>query len=270
MKPDDSDITAARRSSLEVRRDALSALVAQHEFASIQDLARELGVSEVTVRTDVEALAKAGRLRRIRGGAMRALEPISEQVYEARESSHAAEKETIGRAAAAMIRPGDGIVLDVGTTTMAIARAIGERQDLHEVTVFTPALNIALALEPAIPRIQVVVTGGTLRPQQHSLVEPMSNLILSRIRATIGFIGCNGIDPQSGIMGLSLPDVVLKQVILEASRRRVVVADASKFGQTALVKVCDLRDVDEVLTAGPVDPERLRLIQDAGLAVVNA
>jgi len=97
------------------------------------------------------------------------------------------------------------------TMRVAVADAIVDRQDLINLTVFTPGLNIALALERAIPRIEVVVTGGTLRPQKHSLVGPNSTLILDQIRATFGFLGCNGIDPSHGIVGLSLPDAALKQ-----------------------------------------------------------
>jgi DeoR family transcriptional regulator of aga operon len=212
-------------------------------------------------------LARTGGVRRVRGGVMRVVEAVPEVVYEARAASYLPEKRAIGEAAAAMLSPGDSVILDVGTTAMAIAHAIADRPDLSNLTVFTPGLNIALALERAIPRIEVVVTGGTLRPQQHSLVGPVSTLILDQIRAAYGFIGCNGVDPLLGIMGLSLPDAALKQAILRASRVSVIVTDASKFSQTALVRVCNFEEIDLIMTAGKPDPVSVAAVRDAGVEV---
>ena len=238
-----------------------------HEFARIQDLARQLGVSEVTIRSDIDILARAGGIRRVRGGAMRVVEAVPESVYEARVSSHQREKRAIGLAAAELLSSGDSLILDVGTTAMAVADAIVDRQDLTNLTVFTPGLNIALALERAIPRIEVVVTGGTLRPQQHSLVGPNSTLILEQIRATFGFLGCNGVDPSHGVVGLSLSDVALKQAILKASRTSVIITDSSKFSQTSLVRVCGFADIDMLLTAGAPDPVSVEAVSEAGSEV---
>lgn len=252
-------------SGSDARREQLLSFIQTHEFVRIFDLARQFGVSEVTIRSDVDILARRGGIRRVRGGAMRVVEAVPEVDYEARVSSYLPEKRTIGLAAAAMLSPGDSIILDVGTTAMAIAHAIADREDLTNLTIFTPGLNIALALERAIPRVEVVVTGGTLRPQQHSLVGPVSTLILERIRASISFIGCNGVDPSLGIMGLSLPDAALKQAILKASRLGIVVADASKFTQTALVRVCGFEDVDMIMTAGAPDAATVAAVRESGV-----
>jgi len=264
---DSTSSSAGESSGSEARRQQLLDFVRHHEFARIQDLARHLGVSEVTIRSDIDILARAGGIRRVRGGAMRVVKAVPEVVYEARVSSHQREKRAVGLAAAAMLSSGDSVILDVGTTAMAVADAIVDRQDLINLTVFTPGLNIALALERAIPRIEVVVTGGTLRPQQHSLVGPNSTLILDQIRATFGFLGCNGIDPSHGIVGLSLSDVALKQAILKASRSSVIVTDASKFSQTSLVRVCGFEDIDMVLTAGAPDPISVEAVREAGTEV---
>jgi DeoR family transcriptional regulator of aga operon len=259
--------TAGEPSGSDTRRQQLLSFIRDHEFARIYDLARQFGVSEVTIRSDVDILARTGGIRRVRGGAMRVVEAVPEVVYEARVASYQPEKRAIGRAAAAMLSAGDSVILDVGTTAMAVAHAIADRHDLSNLTVFTPGLNIALALERAIPRIEVVVTGGTLRPQQHSLVGPVSTLILDQIRATFGFIGCNGVDPSIGIVGLSLPDAALKQAILRASRTSIIVTDASKFSQTALVRVCGFDDIDMILTAGKPDPVSVVAVRDAGVEV---
>jgi DeoR family transcriptional regulator of aga operon len=249
------------------RRRHMLGFIRAKDFTRIQDLARTFQISEVTVRSDLDILARDGSLRRVHGGVVAILTDRKETAFEERAGSFDTEKRQIAKAAVDLISAGDSIILDAGTTTMAIAHALADRSDLTSLTVFTPGLNVALALERAIPRIQVVVTGGTLRPQQHSLVEPLNTLILQRVRANIAFLGCNGFDPQRGIMAASLPDAMLKQAIIAAARRVIVVADASKFTQSAVLSFCSYDDVDSVLTAGEVDADALAALREAGVEV---
>jgi DeoR family transcriptional regulator of aga operon len=249
------------------RRRQMLGFIRAKDFVRVQDLSREFRVSEVTIRSDLDILARDGSVRRVHGGVVAVLASRKETAFEERADSFAQEKRLIAKAAVEMLSSGDSIILDAGTTTMAIAHALADRSDLSGLTVFTPGLNVALALERAIPRIQVVVTGGTLRPQQHSLVEPLNTLILQRVRATIAFLGCNGFDPELGIMAASLPDALLKQAIISAARRVVIVTDASKFTQSAVVSFATYDAVDTILTAGPIDPDALAVVRDAGVHV---
>lgn len=131
----------------------------------------------------------------------------------------------------AMITSGASVILDVGTTTTtAIARALAARTDLDQVVVVTNGLNIALELEPAIPRFTVLVTGGTLRRLQHSLVEPLATVLLERIHADLAFVGCNGIDVEHGVTNLNLPEQEIKTRMIASASRAIVVADSSKVG----------------------------------------
>jgi DeoR family transcriptional regulator, aga operon transcriptional repressor len=182
----------------EVRQERITALVEEQGFVRVGDLAARFGVSTVTVRTDLQSLESHGRLRRIRGGAMPAGVLRSERPFEIAEQELAGEKATIGAHAAGLVASRDTVLLDVGTTTVAIARALVARADLSEVTVVTSGLRVALELERAWPRISVVVTGGTLRPLQHSLVNPLGTVMLERLNAAAAFIGCNGIDVRGG------------------------------------------------------------------------
>ena len=102
------------------------------------------------------------------------------------------------------------------------------------MTVITNGLTIALELEKAIPRFQVIVTGGTLRPLQHSLVEPLATTVLRELHADLAFIGCNGVHPANGITNINLPEADLKRVMVDAAERSIVVADGSKIGRTHL------------------------------------
>jgi DeoR family transcriptional regulator, aga operon transcriptional repressor len=250
-----------------IRRDRMLALVQERDFVRVSELADRFDVSEVTVRSDLDALAARGVLRRVRGGAVPRGTTPAERPFEESEIAAAAEKRAIARAAAAMVHPGDTIVLDVGTTTTAIAHALADRTDLTEVTVFTSSLTIAMALEAASPRLTVVVTGGTLRPKQHSLVEPLAGLVLASIHAGTAFIGANGVDVDAGVTNVNLPETDIKKRIIAASQRRVVCVDATKLGQVALAHVCDLDDVDVLLTDRHADPQIVAALRETGLEV---
>src|SRR4029450_8447907 len=221
--------------------------------------ARGLG----TARRARAAAARAGGAR---GGAVPAPGmlrepppdlPLGERPFESSQWEAPVQKSSIGVHAAAMIADGDTVILDVGTTTTAIARALVLRTDLRDVTVVTNGLNIALELEPATPRVSAVVTGGTLRPLQHSLCNPPGPVLRERLRASVPFVGCNGVAPEVGITNVNLPEAEVKRAMLLAARRRVIVADGSKVGEVELAKVCDIEEVSLLITDATADPEVL-------------
>ena len=253
-----------------IRRDRMLTLLRERDFVRVTELAERFDVSEVTVRGDLDALQARGQLRRVRGGAVPRAAAPAERRFEEAEVAAAGQKRAIALAAAAMVSDGDTIVLDVGTTTTAVAQALSERTELSDVTVFTSSLTIALALESADPRLTVVVTGGTLRSKQHSLVEPLAGLVLGSINAGTAFIGCNGIDVDRGVTNVNLPETEVKRMILRASQQRVVCADSSKLGQVALAHVCDLDDVDLLITDDRADADLLAALRETGLEVVLA
>jgi DeoR family transcriptional regulator, aga operon transcriptional repressor len=176
----------------------------------------------------------------------------------------------IGRAAASLVSHGETVILDVGTTTTAVAHALTKRDDLYDVVVFTNALNIAIELESAIPRFTVVVTGGTLRPMQHSLVDPLGELMLERINAHSVFLGCNGIDPIGGVTNINLPEAEIKRRMLQAARRRIIVADGSKVGEIELAKLCSIDEIDLLITDSSADPAVLNALRERDLEVMIA
>ncbi len=251
----------------EVRQERIAALVEEQGFVRVGDLAARFGVSTVTARTDLQSLEAHGRVRRIRGGAMPAGVLRSEQPFEVAEHDLATEKAAIGSYAAGLVADGDTVLLDVGTTTTAIARALVARMELREVTIVTSGLRVALELERAWPRISVVVTGGTLRPLQHSLVNPLGTVMLERLNAAIAFIGCNGVDVQGGVTNINLPEAEIKRAMLLAARRRIVVADGSKLGEVEVAKVCDLAEVSTVVTDRSADPAIVAELKGAGCDV---
>lgn len=250
-----------------VRRERMLGLVRDRDFVHVGELAETFGISEVTVRADLDELQTRGHLRRVRGGAVPRTRARPERPYEETATANVEDKQAIAEVAAAMVETGDTVVLDVGTTTTAIARVLAAREDLTNVVVFTNALTIALELESASPRITVVVTGGTLRPLQHSLVDPLGGLVLDSINAGLVFLGCNGVDPEAGITNVNLPEAEVKRRMLRAAQRRVVVADGSKVGEVALVHLADLDDVDLLLTSASADPQLVEALREGGLEV---
>jgi DeoR family transcriptional regulator of aga operon len=250
-----------------LRQDRIVGLVKERGFVRVVDLAERFQVSSVTVRSDLQALESRGQLRRIRGGAVPASVASAELPFEAAERDLATEKAHIGRHAAGLVSSGDTVVLDVGTTTTAVARALSSRTDLRDITVFTNALNVALELEVGHPRITVVVTGGTVRPLQHSLVNPLADVLLRDLHATIAFIGCNGVDARHGVTNINLPEAEIKRKLLLAARRGVVVADGSKLGEVELAKVCDVHEVSTVITDATADPAIVAELEAAGTGV---
>ena len=193
----------------------------------------------------------------------------TEPSYEESLVTSAQEKERIGEHAAGMVRSGMSVLLDVGTTTTAIARALVRRTDLDEVSVITNGLTVALALEPAIPRVSVVVTGGTLRRLQHSLVDPMAATVLERLRADLAFIGCNGVHVVHGITNLNLPEAEMKRRMIKSAERSIVVADGSKLGQAHLGRVASLPEVGTVVTGSSADDRVVADLRRAGTEVVQ-
>ncbi len=203
----------------------------------VTDLADELSVSPVTIRADLEYLEQQKSLRRTRGGAVPMWPRRFEQPLEVTVARHQAEKRAIGQYAAQMVKNGDTILVDVGGTATELAKALPH--ELRDVVVVTNGLNIALALENH-PGVTVVVTGGTLRPLQHSLVAPLGTILLKQVNADLAFIGCSGVDPTKGFTNANLAEAEIKVAMMDAAIKKVILADHSKLLQVASARICDL------------------------------
>ncbi|MGW3352467.1 DeoR/GlpR family DNA-binding transcription regulator [Nonomuraea rubra] len=252
-----------------LRRERIVALVLEHEFVRVTDLAETFGVSSVTIRGDLEVLGRQGALRRVRGGAMhvKAAPPPEEASSQTAVDSLALEKTQLARHAAALVADGENIIIDAGTTATFLARELVARGDLADVVIFTNSLRVAAELEPAIPRFSVLVTGGTLRPATHALVDPLGGAMLERIHADTVFLGCHGVHLESGVTGAHLLEAELKQRMINASRRRVVLADSTKLGRVGLAPICALSKVDLLVTDAGAPPGFVSAVQEQGVGV---
>ena len=250
-----------------LRRDQMLEAIRERHFLHVRELSERFGISEVTVRSDLDVLDSRGEVYRIRGGAIPRTLSERERPFEVSETSFAEEKVAIGRAAAGLVSDGDALLIDAGTTAAAAARALSARTDLENVVVFTNGLKTALELEPGNPRITVVLLGGTLRPLQHSLVDPLATVILDQIRVNTLMLGCNGVDPAGGITNMNLPEAEVKKRMIRAAGRSIVLADGSKIGTVELAHLCPIDDVGMVITGESADPAVVEALRESGCEV---
>lgn len=234
--------------------------------AQVSKLADQFAVSTVTIRSDLEYLESQGLLRRTRGGAIPTGIKRFELPLEESRRVQSREKERIGSYAASLIRDGETVILDVGSTTTELAKSLSPH--LRNVVVVTSALNIALLLE-SHPGVTVIVTGGTLRPLQHSLVNPYGNLLLQQVHADKVFIGCNGVHPDKGFTNSNHQEAEIKRTMLHAAHEAIVLADHSKIMQVAAARIGPLNAAKLLVTDKKVGSTDLEQIRGTGLEVTT-
>lgn len=254
----------------EMRLVLIQQLLEQLGFVRVRDLSDRFGVSTVTVRNDLQVLEERQVAFRVHGGAMPFNGARGERPFEEVAERQAEQKSAIAKVAASLVSNGETIVVDVGTTAAALAQALVDRPDLTELTVITSGLKIALLLESAHPRFTVVVTGGTLRPKQHSLVDPLATSMFESLRVDTVFVGCNGVSLDGGVTNVNLPEAVVKRAMIASAARCVVLADSTKLGVRALAPVCALDEIDVLVTDDGAELSELDAIRQQGVDVVTA
>lgn len=232
---------------------------------TVEDLVAEFHVSAPTVRADLTALEARRLLRRTHGGALPAETSLYEPPYAERAVAQAEEKRRIGRAAAEMVRPGETIILDAGTTTHEVGLAL-VASGRTPVTVVTNALPTAMALMDA-PGIEVIVVGGHAQSRRRATLGPLAVEFLRPLRADRAFLGVSGVDPEAGFTAVDFDAVQVKQAILAHANTVVAVADFSKIGQAAFAHVAPLSAVSLLLTDSRLPETRVRALAEAGLLV---
>jgi DeoR family transcriptional regulator of aga operon len=247
----------------EERRDLILEILRTRGRIRVNDLARDLGVSEVTIRQDLDLLEKNELLRRTHGGAILNRKISEERPFQQEETSFKEEKERIGKAAAEMVTDGDTVFLDVGTTLNEVARCLRGK---NNVTVITNALNIALLLEGA-PGITLIVTGGTLREKQHSLVNPYGSFIINQIHADLALIGATGIEVDHGVTNVNIAEAEIKSLFIKNAEKSILLCDSSKIGNVSLAKVAELSEIDLLITDNQAEPKNLARLAEKGLQI---
>ena len=248
------------------RKQRIIELIERQGSVAVSDLCRRFDVSEMTIRRDLMELEAQGLLRRVRGGAISSRGRSYEPPFFLRSGEHQPEKERIGRAAAALVRNGDSIALDVGTTTLEVARHLEGKENL---TIVTPSLPIANLLANRAG-IRLIVTGGIVRTGEHSLVGHLAERAFKEFRVDKLFLGVGGIDLEAGLTEYNLEDALVKRAMLAAAKERIVVADASKFGRVAFASVASIDEIDRVVTDASVPSETVERLHQLDIEVILA
>jgi DeoR/GlpR family transcriptional regulator of sugar metabolism len=228
----------------------------------VADLARSFGVSEMTVRRDLDALAREGHIERVRGGAV---QMSGEQSFDEIVVVRLDAKNRIGAAAAALVQDGQTVMLDIGTTTLQAARHLHGRR----ITVVTTSMAVYEELAPD-GDIELILPGGVLRRNYRSLVGVLAESTLRQLRADILFLGTSGIDAALAIWDSTMVEVPIKRAMIAAAADVVLLADAEKFEMAGLVHVCDADAVDRIVTDLPLGPVAASAAEEAGIAVTVA
>jgi len=229
----------------------------------VADLAKLFETSQVTIRKDLEILHSHGLVHRTHGGALPSREgALEDPTLREKEKLHRKEKLHIAEAAARLVQEGQVVILDSGTTTTAIARALRKFQNL---TIVTNAVNIPAELSGSA--VEVILTGGTLRKNSFSLVGPIAEETLRRLNADILFLGVDGFDVQYGLSTPNLLEAKVNRVMVEIAKRSVAVCDSSKFGRRSLSLIVPPASLHEVITDHGIPRSDLRMLKKAGIEV---
>jgi DeoR family transcriptional regulator of aga operon len=247
----------------EERRRAILDSLSRDGRVLVGDLARQFETSQVTIRKDLEILHAHGLLHRTHGGALPSREgALLDPTVSEKEKLHRREKIRIAEAAAAMVQEGQVVILDSGTTTTAIARAL---RGFHNLTVVTNAVTIASELAGA--EVEVILTGGTLRRNSFSLVGPIAEDMLRRLNADILFLGVDGFDVHYGLSTPNLLEAKVNRIMVEISKKVVAVCDASKFGRRSLSQILPPSELHHVITDRGAPRSDIEVLMNAGIEV---
>jgi DeoR/GlpR family transcriptional regulator of sugar metabolism len=233
--------------------------------ARVSDLTQRLGVSDMTIRRDLETLARAGLIEKVHGGAVLPGTPSShEPGFEAKSALAKPQKEAIARAAAALVVPGTAIGLSAGTTTFALAEQL---LDVPGLTIVTNSVRVAstfAAARPAGPlggTVQVVLTGGVRTPSD-ALVGPIADSAIRSLHVDQLFLGCHGIDLSAGLTSPNLAEAETNRAFVHAARRVTVVVDHTKWGIVGLSSFAAVDEVGTLVTDGELHPEARALLSE--------
>lgn len=244
---------------LDQRRQNVLQLIEQEGFASLKQLAEQIGASESTVRRDLEYLEEIGQIRRTRGGAAYSGESLSP--LDERSTRALAEKQRVGRLAASLVQPGEAILLDGGTTTLEVARHLVGKS-LQVVTNSLPIVNL-LANQP---QIELIVLGGYVYPKTGVALGPVAIAALSQIHVRRLFMSVGGIT-ERGLFNSNTLLVETERSMMAAAEEVIVVTDSGKLGHSALAHLCPLDQVHRVVVDPGITDDWKAVLAQAGIAL---
>src|ERR1700723_4800804 len=247
----------------EERQRAILEILRREGRVLVVDLAKQFHTSQVTIRKDLEILHVKGRVHRTHGGALPAREgALEDPTLREKEKLHRKEKLQIAAAAVRMVAEGQEVILDSGTTTTAIARAL---RNFKNLTTITNAVNIAAELSGSA--VEVILSGGNLRKNSFSLVGPIAEETLHKLHADVLFLGVDGFDVQYGISTPNLLESKVNRAMIEISKVAVAVCASGKFGKRSLSLIAPPSSLQHVITDSGIPKADLGALKKFGVQV---
>lgn len=251
--------------ALNPRQRQLLEFVRQHETVSVEELARKFDVTPQTVRRDIKAMEEARLLSRYHGGVGLA-SSVENIDYLQRQSLHLGAKRGIAAEVAKRIKPGCSLLINIGTTTEEVARALINHDNLH---VITNNLNVATILCDN-PSSEVILAGGVVRKRDRAIIGEATSDFIRQFKVDIGIIGISSIEPDGTLRDFDPREVRVAQTIIEQSREVWLVADGNKFGREALVRMGHISQVDKLFTDTRPPESLAKVMKTSGVEAVIA
>lgn len=250
--------------SAEERQRRIEEYLQKVEFSSLEELAQQLETSVSTIRRDLTALESKGTLRRTHGGA-RLSEPRSDEfTFSNRDAHQLTEKDVIGRCCAELIQPNQTVIIDAGTTTYHAARYL-EGKTLQIITNSLPVANHFASSQ----RIEVVVSGGVIYPRLGVLVGPLAVESFSKLNADIAIMSSGGITAE-GVTNSHGLLIDIQRAMLRAAQKIIFCLDSSKLGRKSVSALCELDEIDTIVTDSGASPEVIATLREKGVEVIVA
>lgn len=249
------------------RRQKLREYIRQNGSATIGKLSEYFNVSPMTVHRDLRILEDEGYIRKTRGGALYRYE-TSRDLYQFEKSTalQLEQKRHIAQLAVQLLRPGDTIFINAGTTTYEFAKHIPPMDG--DIAVITDSLKVAQVLANS-PNVQLVMTGGEFRETTQAFVGPLANLTLENINGDIAFVGVNGISVDHGLTTPNILEANTNRRMIQSCNRAVVLADSTKFGKVTISKIASVEAVNAVITDPGVSVDYVDMLEECGIIVIS-
>ena len=248
----------------EERQKRILEYLQQVEFSSLDELAQQVTVSSSTVRRDLDVLEASGIVRRTHGGA-RLINPKSDEfAFSKRDTHEFDEKEAIGKACAALIRPNSTVIIDAGTTCYHVARHL-EEKSLQIITNSLPVAN----LFAAAPKVEVVVSGGVIYPRLGVLVGPLAVEAFSHIHADVAIMSGGGIT-LDGLTNSHVLLIEIQRAMIQAVQKVIFCLDHTKFGRNSVSRLCGLDCIDTIVTDAAAPGELVEALRAREIEVIVA
>ena len=266
MSPAVSD--AARLAFADERQAEIASFVEEHGRARVTELAETFGVSTVTIRKDLDALAESGHVLRTHGGAIAPRVRGKDLAYDVRDRMQQDEKAVIGALAATHVTDGESIIVDASTTGLYLARELRQRTPGQSLTIVTNSIRIATELATR-PDITVLLMGGRVRGRSLSLVGQLGDAVLRRVNVQKAFVGAAGFTLEEGLTETTEEEAQIKRAMVAAAREVYALVDNSKWGRVASATFCRPDELTGIFTDAGAPAEVVATLEREGIKVMQ-